>query len=83
MFMVPSLRNVAKTAPYFHDGKVADLPSAVKEMGRLQLGKAFTEDEVTWMVAFLDSLTGEPPAALIAKPALPKSSKTTPKPDPA
>ena len=82
MFKVPSLRNVAKTAPYFHDGKIADLPSAIREMGKLQLGKQFTDDEVKWIGAFLDALTGEPPAALIAEPTLPKSTKTTPKPDP-
>lgn len=82
MFKVPSLRNIEKTAPYFHDGKVADLASAVKEMAKLQLGKQLTDAEVAKIVAFLASLTGEPPAALIAKPALPPSGKKTPKPDP-
>ncbi|MBK7191140.1 MAG: c-type cytochrome [Myxococcales bacterium] len=82
MFKVPSLRNVAKTAPYFHDGKIADLPAAIREMGRLQLGKAFTDDEVKLIGAFLDSLTGEVPAALAAQPKLPKSGPKTPKPDP-
>ena len=82
-FKVPSLRNVAKTAPYFHDGAVADLPAAVAKIAELQLGKQLTADETKLLVAFLDSLTGEPPAALVAKPEkLPASSKTTPKPDP-
>jgi len=83
MFKVPSLRNVAKTAPYFHDGKIADLPAAIREMGKLQLGKSFTDDEVKWIGAFLDALTGEVPAALTAQPKLPKSGPKTPKPDPA
>ena len=83
MFKVPSLRNVAKTAPYFHDGKIADLPAAIREMGKLQLGKTFTDDEVKWIGAFLDALTGEVPAALTAQPKLPKSGPKTPKPDPA
>ncbi|MBK9033805.1 MAG: c-type cytochrome [Myxococcales bacterium] len=82
MFKVPSLRNIAKTAPYFHDGKIADLPTAVKEMGRLQLAKSFTDDEVKLIVAFLDALTGDLPTDLITKPELPKSGPKTPKPDP-
>lgn len=82
MFKVPSLRNIEKTAPYFHDGKVADLPTAVREMARMQLGKTLTDDEVGKLVAFLGTLTGEPPAGLITPPALPPSGKKTPKPDP-
>ena len=82
MFKVPSLRNIEKTAPYFHDGKIADLPTAVREMARLQLGKTLTDDEVGKIVTFLASLTGTPPADLIAPPTLPPSSKKTPKPDP-
>lgn len=82
VFKVPTLRNVARTAPYFHDGKIADLPTAVSEMARLQLGRTLTPDEVRAITAFLDALTGEPPAALIARPALPPSGPKTPKPDP-
>lgn len=82
LFKVPSLRNVAKTAPYFHDGKIADLPAAVREMARIQLGKTLTDPDVEKLVAFLGALTGEPPAALITAPTLPPSGKKTPKPDP-
>lgn len=82
LFKVPSLRNVAKTAPYFHDGAVADLSAAVAQMAELELGRTLTEAEVDAIVAFLDSLTGEPPSALIAAPTLPPSSKQTPRPDP-
>lgn len=81
-FKVPSLRNVARTAPYFHDGAIGDLPTAIAKMGELQLGKAFSADEVRSIAAFLEALTGQPPADVIAVPALPRSGKATPKPDP-
>ena len=81
-FKVPGLRNIAKTAPYYHDGAIADLPTAVATMGELQLGRVLTPAEVTSIVAFLGSLTGTPPADLLAAPALPPSGKTMPKADP-
>jgi cytochrome c peroxidase len=56
------LRNVAKTAPYFHDGSVATLDGAVRVMARVQLGRSLPDDEVRAIVAFLESLTGETPA---------------------
>ncbi len=63
-FKVPSLRNVAKTSPYFHDGRAASLTDAVKLMARYQLGQPISEDEVMKIVAFLTSLNGElPPQA--------------------
>jgi cytochrome c peroxidase len=55
---VPSLRNVAATAPYFHDGSAATLPEAVKAMGRAQLGRVLTDQEIAGIVAFLGTLTG-------------------------
>ncbi|MBS9766592.1 MAG: cytochrome-c peroxidase [Flavobacteriaceae bacterium] len=58
-FKVPSLRNVEKTFPYFHDGSVADLKQAIKIMGKAQLGKDFTEEEIDALEAFLKSLTSE------------------------
>jgi len=61
-FKVPSLRNVAKTAPYFHDGRTSSLSEAVKMMARYQLGRPVTETEVMKIVAFLNSLNGELPA---------------------
>lgn len=57
MFKVPTLRNVALTAPYFHDGKVANLKEAVKEMANMQLSKVLTDDEANKMVEFLESLS--------------------------
>src|ERR1035437_1413430 len=60
-FKVPSLRNVAKTFPYFHDGSVSDLKEAVLIMGKAQLNKDLTEAQVKEIVAFLNSLTGNLP----------------------
>ncbi len=59
MFKVPSLRNIAQTYPYFHDGSVSDLDEAVKIMAKVNLNKDLTESEVNDIVAFLGSLTGE------------------------
>jgi len=59
MFKVPGLRNVALTAPYFHDGSAATLPDAVGMMAKYQLGRPLTEQEVELIVEFLQTLTGE------------------------
>jgi cytochrome c peroxidase len=64
VFKVPGLRNVAETAPYFHDGSAATLAEAVAIMGRVQLGRELTRDEVDSLVAFLNTLTGERPVSL-------------------
>ena len=55
---VPSLRNVAVTPPYFHDGSAATLPQAVKAMGYAQLDRVLTDDQTKAIVAFLNTLTG-------------------------
>lgn len=57
-FKVPSLRNVALTAPYFHNGAVTTLDEAVRVMARTQLDITLTEPEVAELVAFLEALTG-------------------------
>lgn len=62
VFRVPSLRNVALTAPYFHDGSAATLDVAVERMARYQLGRKLPSDEVHAIVRFLHTLTGEYPA---------------------
>jgi cytochrome c peroxidase len=59
VFRVPSLRNVAVTAPYFHDGRAPTLASAVDTMARVQLGKELTPEEIRLIVQFLQTLTGE------------------------
>jgi pseudoazurin len=70
VFRVPSLRNVAKTAPYFHDGSVPTLPEAVKVMARVQLGVALSEADTSDIVAFLETLTGDLPADFVTVPTL-------------
>jgi len=62
VFRVPMLRNVAKTAPYFHDGSVAQLDRAVRVMASVQLGKTLDDATTQAIVAFLESLTGEVPS---------------------
>jgi cytochrome c peroxidase len=72
VFKVPPLRNVAMTAPYFHDGSVADLPRAVAIMAEVQLGRTLAPAEISAIVGFLKSLTGgvppqfAPPASLVS-----------------
>ena len=56
---VPGLRNVAATAPYFHDGSAATLAEAVHRMARAQLNASLSDEEVDKLVAFLGTLTGE------------------------
>jgi cytochrome c peroxidase len=59
VFRVPSLRNVALTAPYFHDGRAPTLEVAVETMGRVQLGRQLDGEEIKVIVQFLRALTGE------------------------
>jgi cytochrome c peroxidase len=59
VFRVPSLRNVAATAPYFHDGSTASLDQAVRIMARSQLGRELPDADAALIVRFLDTLTGE------------------------
>lgn len=61
VFVAPSLRNVAETGPWFHDGSVDTLDEAVRLMGRHQLGQELPEDTVEDVVAFLHTLTAESP----------------------
>lgn len=59
VFRVPSLRNVALTAPYFHDGSAATLEAAVIVMARYQLGQELEAQDRSALLAFLGTLTGE------------------------
>lgn len=70
VFKVPSLRNVEKTHPYFHDGSVSDLSEAVKIMAKAQLNKDLTDDEVKDIVTFLKSLTADIPQEYKNPPVL-------------
>ena len=79
-FKVPTLRNIALTAPYFHTGSVWDLRQAVEVMGAAQLGAKLTGPEIDSITAFLGSLTGVQPSLLL--PILPASVATTARPQP-
>jgi cytochrome c peroxidase len=68
VFKVPSLRNVERTAPYFHDGQVATLEEAVRWMARYQLGRELRDTEVAALVAWLKSLTGSVSEEYITPP---------------
>lgn len=59
LFKVPSLRNVADTGPYFHDGSVATLEDAVDKMAWSQRGVRLTQDDVKAVVTFLRALSGK------------------------
>ena len=61
MFYVPMLRNIEKTAPYFHDGSVANLGESIRIMAITELNKELTEEQVDDIVAFMKSLTGDIP----------------------
>jgi cytochrome c peroxidase len=60
-FKVPSLRNIAKTAPYFHDGSVEKLDDAIKIMAKTQLNKELNSSEIESIRIFLESLSGSLP----------------------
>jgi cytochrome c peroxidase len=77
---VPTWRNIALTAPYFHNGKVHTLDEAVRVMGKTQLGMDLTEAQVGDIVAFLQSLTGEFPKQTM--PILPPTTNFTLTPNP-
>jgi cytochrome c peroxidase len=81
VFKVPSLRNIEKTGPYYHDGGVATLEDAVRQMAEYQLGKSLTPEQTRQIVDFLKVLTGKIDPEYIKPPVLPKSTAKTPKPD--
>ena len=58
-FKVPSLRNVELTAPYLHDGRLKTLEDTVKFMANYQLAQSLSEEEISNIVSFLKSLTGQ------------------------
>lgn len=66
-FKVPTLRNVALTAPYMHDARTSDLKEAVRIMLKYQSGKTLPEKDVADIAEFLESLTGEYQGKLLSK----------------
>jgi cytochrome c peroxidase len=82
VFKVPSLRNVAETGPYFHDGSVEDLPTVIRLMGAHQLGVDLSDEQVARIAIFLGTLTGTVEPEYVTAPELPESGPDTPAPDP-
>ncbi len=69
VFKVPTLRNVAKTGPYFHDGSVKTLEEAIKLMGKHQAGQDLDDATVAKIKAFLESMTGTLKPSIAVPPA--------------
>jgi cytochrome c peroxidase len=76
VFKVPSLRNVAMTPPYFHDGSVSSLAEAVRIMAKVQLEMTPTAVEIAGLTTFLTSLTSTLPDNFVVAPVLPAASFT-------
>jgi cytochrome c peroxidase len=73
VFKVGGLRNIAGTYPYFHDGSIASLDSAVKIMGKAQLNKSLSKEDIKAIISFLNSLSGDiNPDAKVFPPELVK-----------
>jgi cytochrome c peroxidase len=81
VFKVPGLRNVEKTKPYYHNGKVESLEDAVSRMAEYQLGKTLTGSQIKSIMTWLRALTGDLPSEYVRPPVLPKSTAKTPKPE--
>jgi cytochrome c peroxidase len=82
LFKVPSLRNIAETGPYFHDGSIETLEEAIQKMAWHQLGRELSDDDVEVLTTFLRSLTGRIDETYVARPQLPQSGPDTPAADP-
>ncbi len=81
IFKVPSLRNITESAPYLHDGSVAELSTQVKMMAEHQLNRQLTDEQIQSIIAFLKSLKGTIPTDYIKEPQLPPSGPDTPGPE--
>jgi cytochrome c peroxidase len=79
-FKIASLRNVAMTGPYFHNGAVERLEDAVTQMAEYQTGRYLAAHERDEIVAWLKTLTGVIDANYVKPPELPKSTAATPRP---
>ncbi len=80
VFKVPTLRNIDRTGPYYHDGSIATLDEAIAKMGEYQLGRQLNSTEVASIKTYFKALTGRIPTDYIRKPKLPPSTAATPKP---
>jgi cytochrome c peroxidase len=82
VFKVPSLRNIAMTGPYFHDGSIAELDQTIRLMATHQLGIELSDHQVASIQTFLGALTGTVDPNYIAEPDRLESGPDTPAPDP-
>lgn len=80
VFKTPSLRNITRTYPYFHDGSIWSLRDATQIMARVQLGREIPEEDLDKLMAFYQTLEGEIPAHALELPVLPPSAEETPRP---
>ncbi|WP_457750012.1 cytochrome-c peroxidase [Sulfurimonas sp.] len=74
LFKVPQLRNVAMTAPYFHDGSVKSLRDAIKIMAKVQLGADLSQKETQNIYLFLQALSGKLSEDIVTLPILPQTN---------
>jgi cytochrome c peroxidase len=81
VFKVPSLINITKTYPYFHDGSIWNLEDAIQIMAKVQLGEELKKDELKKIIAFLKALEGKIPEKALELPVLPSSTPFTPIPE--
>jgi cytochrome c peroxidase len=83
VFKVPTLRNIAMTAPYLHDGSQATLKDVIRVMVKYQtIAGTRSEEDIEAIETFLKALTGELPTDYIMAPPMLPGSATTPRPDP-
>ena len=80
VFKTPSLRNITRTYPYFHDGSVWNLRDATQIMARVQLGREIDEEDLDKLMAFYQTLEGEIPEHALRLPVLPASTEHTSRP---
>ncbi|EDM22854.1 Cytochrome c peroxidase, partial [Caminibacter mediatlanticus TB-2] len=64
VYKVPTLRNIDKTAPYFHNGSVKSLKKAIYLMGKWNLGIEIPNKDIDYIYLFLKTLTGKQPKSL-------------------
>jgi len=81
VFKAPSLRNITRTYPYFHDGSVWDLRDATQVMARVQLGREIPAKDMDALMAFYGALEGIIPAYALQVPVLPASTGNTSRPN--
>lgn len=82
VFKVPSLINITRTYPYFHDGSIWSLEVATQVMAKVQLGREIPEEDLRKLMAFYRALDGEIPAHALRLPVLPPSGPKTAPPQP-